>query len=87
MEDISDNYKCHQKLFLNEIRFYKIKQLNDAMTLSQNLLNDENLFSFFLNELSKNNFLREICPVNFDSKQVYILVVVPNRLKKKNITI
>ena len=83
MEDISDNYKCQQKLFLNEIRFYKIKQSNDAMTLSHKLLNDEKLLPFFLNELSKHNFLSEICPVNFDSKQGVYTCCSPKWIKEK----
>ena len=83
IEDISDNYKCHQKLFLNEIRFYKIKQSNDAMTLSHKLLNDEKLLPFFLNELSKNNFLSEICPVNFDSKKDVYTCCSPKWINEK----
>ena len=83
MEDISDNYKCQQKLFLNEIRFYKIKQSNDAMTLSHKLLNDEKLLPFFLNELSKHNFLSEICPVNFDSKLKIYTCSSPKWIKEK----
>ena len=83
MEDISDHYKCQQKLFLNEIRFYKIKQSNDTMTLSHKLLNDEKLLPFFLNELSKHNFLSEICPVNFDSKQSVYTCCSPKWIKEK----
>jgi len=69
IEDLSEQYKCHQKLFLKEIRFYKIKQSNDAMTLSNKILNNKNLFTLFLNELSKQKFLSKINPVNFDQKQ------------------
>ena len=83
MEDISEHYKCQQKLFLNEIRFYKIKQSNDAMTLSHKLLNDEKLLPFFLNELSRHNFLSEICPVNFDSKQEVYTCCSPKWIKEK----
>ena len=83
MEDISDNYKCQQKLFLNEIRFYKVNQSNDAITLSHKLLNDEKLLPFFLNELSKHNFLSEICPVNFDTKQRVYTCCSPKWIKEK----
>ena len=69
IEDLSEQYKCHQKLFLKEIRFFKIKQPNDAMTLSNKILSNKNLFTLFLNELSKEKFLSKISPVNFDQKQ------------------
>ena len=69
IEDLSEQYKCHQKLFLKEIRFYKIKQSNDAMTLSNKILSNKNLFTLFLNELSKQKFLSKINPVDFDKKQ------------------
>ena len=44
----SDNYRVNQKIFLNEVRFYKINKSNDAMTISRNLLTDKNSFIFFL---------------------------------------
>ena len=69
IEDLSEQYKCHQKLFLKEIRFYKISQSNVALTLSNKILNNKNLFSLFLNELSKQKFLSKISPVNFDQKK------------------
>ena len=69
IEDLSEQYKCHQKLFLKEIRFFKIKQPNDAMTLSNKILSNKNLFTLFFNELSKEKFLSKISPVNFDQKQ------------------
>ena len=57
------------------------------MTLSHKLLNDEKLLSFFLNELSKHNFLSEICLLILTLNKRYILIVVLNGLKKKNIII
>ena len=71
-EDIitsSDSYKMNQKLFLNEIRFYKIIESNDAMTLSHKLLNNKNLFNYFFDELSNKKFLSELGQVAFDQKR------------------
>ena len=65
----SDNYRVNQKIFLNEIRFYKINKSNDAMTISRNLLTDKNSFIFFFDELSNTKFLSELSPVLFDQKQ------------------
>ena len=52
----SENYKVNQEIFLKEIRFYKINKSNDAMTLSHILLNDKNLFIFFLMNYQIKNF-------------------------------
>ena len=65
----SDNYKVYQKMFLKEVRFYKINKSNDAMTISRNLLNDKNSFIFFFDELTNTKFLSELSPVLFDQKQ------------------
>ena len=65
----SDNYRVNQKIFLNEVRFYKINKSNDAMTISRNLLTDKNSFIFFFDELSNTKFLSELSPVLFDQKQ------------------
>ena len=83
IEDLSEQYKCHQKLFLKEIRFYKINQSNDAMTLSNKILNNKNLFSLFLNELSKQKFLSKISPVNFDQKKGVYTCSSPNWFEEK----
>ena len=83
IEDLSEHYKCHQKLFLKEIRFYKINKSNDAMTLSNNILNNKNLFTLFFNELSKQKFLSKISPVNFDQKQGVYACSCPNWIEEK----
>ena len=86
IEDISnssDNYKVNQKMFLNEIRFYKISKSNDAMTVSHNLLTDKDLFIFFFDELSNKKFLSELCPVLFDQKQGVYTCTSPKWMEEK----
>ena len=86
-EDIfssSDNYKFNQKLFLNEIRFYKIRQSNDAMTISHKLLCNQDLFNFFFDELSNKKFLSELCPVLFDQKQGVYTCSSPKWIEEKD---
>ena len=85
-EDIvtsSDNYKLNQKLFLKEIRFYKIHESNDALTVSHKLLSNKELFLFFFDELSKKKFLNELCPVLFDSKQGVYTCSSPKWIEEK----
>ena len=84
----SDNYKVYQKMFLKEVRFYKINKSNDAMTISRNLLNDKNSFIFFFDELTNSKFLSELSPVLFDQKQGVYTCSSPkwiDEMMKKNI--
>ena len=86
VEDVntsSDNYKLNQKLFLKEIRFYKILQSNDAMTLSHKLLNNKELFNYFFNELSNDKFLSELAPVIFDQKKGVYTCSSPKWIEEK----
>ena len=66
---LSDNYKFIQKLLLEKLRFYKIKKTNDAVTLSEDLLMNPQLFCEVFDTLSNNNFLKELCPVVLEPKQ------------------
>ena len=79
----SDIYKVNQKMFLKEIRFYKINKSNDAMTLSHNLLKDKNLFIFFFDELSNKKFLSEICQVLFDNNKGVYTCESPKWIEEK----
>jgi DNA polymerase sigma len=79
----SDNYKVNQKMFLKEIRFYKILKSNDAMTISHNLLSDKDLFIFFFDELSNKKFLSELCPVLYDQKQGVYTCSSPKWIEEK----
>jgi len=79
----SDIYKVNQKMFLKEVRFYKINKSNDAMTLSHNLLKDKNLFIFFFDELSNKKFLSEICQVLFDNNKGVYTCESPKWIEEK----
>ena len=82
-EDLPDNYKCNQKIFLKEVRFYKIHQTNDAITLSSKILDNKKVFSLIFDELSRQNFLTEICPVIFDQKQGVYTCTSPKWIEEK----
>lgn len=79
----SDSYKVNQRLFLKEIRFYKINQSNDTMTLSHKLLADQKLFNYFFDELSNKKFLNELSPVLFDQKQGVYTCTSPKWIEEK----
>ena len=79
----SENYKVNQKMFLKEIRFYKINQSNDAMTISHNLFADKDLFIFFFDELSNKKFLSELCPVSYDQKKGVYSCSSPKWIEEK----
>jgi len=80
---LSENYKFKQKLLLNQLRFYKINKVNDAITLNSELLMNPPLFCEVFDELSNNNFLNEICPVNFDQKQGVYTCMSPKWIEEK----
>ena len=85
-EDIitsSDQYKLNQSLFLKEIRFYKIIESNDAMTLSHNVLTNQKLFCHFFDELSGKKFLNEIGQVVYDQKRGVYTCSSPKWLDEK----
>ena len=79
----SDLYKFNQKIFLKEIRFYKIHQSNDALTVSNKLLTNKELFIYLFDELSKKKFLSESCPVLFDPKQGVYTCASPKWIEEK----
>ena len=79
----SDQYKFNQKIFLKEIRFYKIHQSNDALTVSNKLLTNKELFIYLFDELSKKKFLSESCPVLFDQKQGVYTCASPKWIEEK----
>ena len=79
----SDQYKFNQKIFLKEVRFYKIHQSNDALTVSNKLLTNKDLFIYLFDELSKKKFLSELCPVLFDPKQGVYTCASPKWIEEK----
>ena len=79
----SDSYKFNERMFLKEIRFYKINQSNDTMTLSHKLLADQKLFNYFFDELSNKKFLNELSPVLFDQKQGVYTCTSPKWIEEK----
>ena len=79
----AENYKVNQMIFLKEIRFYKIHQSNDAMTVSHHLLTDKDSFIHFFDELSNKKFLSELSPVLYDQKQGVYTCSSPKWIEEK----
>ena len=80
---LTDSYRFRQKLLLDALRFYKIQQTNDAVTLSQELLMNPQAFCEIFDEISNNNFLKEICQVIFDQKQGVYTCNSPKWIEEK----
>ena len=80
---LSDNYKFIQKLLLDNLRFYKINKTNDAVTLSEDLLMNPQLFCEVFDKLSNDNFLNELCPVILDQKQGVYTSTSPKWIEEK----
>ena len=80
---LSDNYKFIQKLLLDNLRFYKINKTNDAVTLSEDLLMNPQLFCEVFDKLSIDNFLNELCPVILDQKQGVYTSTSPKWIEEK----
>ena len=80
---LTDTYRFRQKLLLDALRFYKIQQTNDAVTLSQELLMNPQVLCEIFDEVSNNKFLKEICPVIFDQKQGVYTCNSPKWIEEK----
>ena len=80
---LSEAYRFRQKLLLDSLRFYKIKQTNDAITLSQELLMNPKALCEIFDEISNNKFLEEIFPVYFDQKQELYICASPKWIEEK----
>ena len=80
---LSDDYKFFQKLLLDNLRFYKINKTNDAVTLSEELLMNPQLFCEVFDILSNNNFLKELCPVVLDQKKDVYTSSSPKWIEEK----
>ena len=80
---LSDTDRFRQKLLLDSLRFYKIHQTNDAVTLNQELLMNPNAFCEIFDGVSNKKFLEEICPVIFDQKQGVYTCNSPKWIEEK----
>jgi len=61
----SDKYQdtgnINESLFLKELRFFSLRESNDTITLSTHLLEDEEMFRFFLETFSRNRAFQTNC--------------------------
>jgi len=51
----------NESLFLKELRYFSLRESNDTITLSSHLLEDEEMFKFFLDTFSKNRAFQNNC--------------------------
>lgn len=56
-----DTGNINESLFLKELRYFSLRESNDTITLSPNLLEDEEMFRFFLETFSKNKAFQTNC--------------------------
>lgn len=57
----SDTGNINESLFLKELRYFSLRESNDTITLSSHLLEDEEMFRFFLETFSKNKAFQTNC--------------------------
>jgi hypothetical protein len=57
----SETGNINESLFLKELRFFSLRESNDTLTLSYHLLEDEEMFRFFLETFSKNKAFQTNC--------------------------
>jgi hypothetical protein len=50
-----------ESLFLKELRYFSLRDSHDTITLSSHLLEDEEMFRFFLEEFSRNRAFQNNC--------------------------
>lgn len=57
----SETGNINESLFLKELRYFSLRESNDTITLSSHLLEDEEMFRFFLETFSKNKAFQTNC--------------------------
>ena len=57
----SDTGNINESLFLKELRYFSLRDSNDTIALSSHLLEDEEMFTFFLDTFSKNKAFQNNC--------------------------
>jgi len=54
--------KCvNENLFLKEIKYFSLREQNDTLTLSTNLLENQPLFKYHLDNFSSNKAFQNLC--------------------------
>jgi hypothetical protein len=51
----------NENLFLKELRYYSLREQNDTLTLSTHLLENEDIFKFFIDTFSNNRAFMNYC--------------------------
>lgn len=62
---ISEDKGINESLFLKELRYFSLREQNDTITLSTNLLENEEIFKFFLDTFSNGKAFQNYCTYIF----------------------
>jgi hypothetical protein len=58
---VSEDKGFNEGLFLEEIRFFSLQEQNDTITLSSNLLENEENFRFYMDSFSNSKAFQNFC--------------------------
>ena len=58
---INEDRSVNETLFMKELRFYSLREQNDTLTLSTNLLENEPLFRYYLETFSSDKAFHHYC--------------------------
>jgi hypothetical protein len=58
---INEDRSVNETLFMKELRFYSLREQNDTLTLSTNLLENEPLFRYYLETFSSDKAFLHYC--------------------------
>lgn len=58
---ISEDRSVNENLFLKELRYYTLREQNDTLTLSTNLLENEPLFRYYMDTFSGEKAFLHCC--------------------------
>lgn len=65
----------NESLFLKELRYFSLRDSNDTITLSSHLLEDEDMFRFFLDSFSKHRAFQNNCRYIIALRLVLVLIM------------
>lgn len=58
---LSEEKSVNESLFLKELRYFSLREQNDTLTLSTNLLENEDMFKYYLETFSSNQAFQHCC--------------------------
>ncbi len=58
---ISEDRSVNESLFLKELKYFSLREQNDTLTLSTNILENEALFKYYLQQFSNEKAFQHCC--------------------------